>query len=657
VTRIGDVRRFRLRRPAVALVALAVALVAAASGSASHGTLKAKAVAAPSYLPKGMVPAGNDWPTWGGDQAGTNYSPLAQINSKNVGQLKLAWAAPMANFPTNPWSEENGVIEVSGANNNLPLASGTLFQSLITGVEAINPTSGKVLWQYQGPPNNPALVASPGLGGSQCYTPREVAFGDGMVFAGQQDGSITAVNAKTGADIWTAQVAGAGTYGLASHAEACPYVIFGSYAGQDMVFSGVNGGDSPLRGHVDAYNARTGELLWTTFTTPDPTQMPYILSWGNPAEAATAGASEWSLPVIDQQTGLIYFGTGNAFPETGRAPGNDLWTDSIMAVSLKNGALKWYYQFVHHDEWDYDTSNPPTIFNANVGGKPTQVVAIGNKDGYLFVLNAANGGQVKNFSIPEVKVPDLNDGKGATLNQTSATEPEPTGAAGQITLHCATADIAKSWIPTWPNAPNGTPIIPTCPFASPYNDGYYMWFGGNGAGGGISWPKKSYDPQTNMLYVCSENEFVASENTSATTYQQTSITGGGIGSTPAGIPGGWLSAVNMNDNTMAWQVPYDGATDTDCYAGALSTAGGVVFEASRGKAATAGTQGPSAFPGTIYAYDAKSGKQLWSWQDKYGDQVAGPPATYMVGGKQYFVENVMAPPATGTREWLVAFSL
>src|SRR6202035_4927549 len=131
------------------------------------------------------------------------------------------------------------------------------------------------------------------------------------IFDGQQDGSIAALNAKTGAPVWTTSVIGAGTYGDVTRAESAPYTQFYAIPGTDgIVLSAPNGGESPFRGHVDAYDAKTVKLIWRSWNLPDPTQVPYILSWGNPAEAATGGAADWAIPSIDPQVGVGDYGTG-----------------------------------------------------------------------------------------------------------------------------------------------------------------------------------------------------------------------------------------------------------------------------------------------------------------------------------------------------------
>jgi quinohemoprotein ethanol dehydrogenase len=615
--------------------AATIVALASASQSVSRG-VRVTPEAANAWLPVGVAPAGTDWWTAGGDSANTAYSTLTQINTTNVSKLKVVWQASYNDsaHATPTTRTENQPIVVSGADKNLPLSTGTMYLTFNDGVVAINPETGATLWRYQGPAYNTA--APPG---TQVHTARDESFGKGMVFAGQQDGSVVALNAKTGTPVWTAQVSAVGTFGRGNvYGESAPFTSFYDDGKDGLVFSAPNGSDSPMRGHEDAYNAKTGNLVWRAFTTPDPQQFPFILSWSNPAEAATGGAASWSLPAVDPQLGLLYFGTGNIYPETGRAPGKGLWTDSLMAVSLKTGALKWFFQTVHHDEWDYDLANPPVRSNPLIDGKRVPVISVGGKTGYMYVLNAVNGGPVPHFPIPEVPVPNLNGGKGAALNNNWPTQPEPQGGAGQIMPLCMTAELAvKQFGAAFPTAPNGLQMIPTCPFASPYSDAYYLW--GPAQRGGINWIRGSYDPQTNDRYVSAMITALATKNVSPTDWHQQLI------STDQGT-GGTLTALNLGTNKIDWQitryqpVPGQFTTNATSFAGIVSTAGGLVF-------AIWTAQGyfdpPTPVAGEFTAYNAKTGKPLWSWLNNKGHSINAPPITYSVKGKQYVAVVVAGP--------------
>jgi glucose dehydrogenase len=629
-------------RKLFSLAALCLAVVAVAStASASRESQTAASSAKQLYSP-----AAANWIVAGGDNANSRYSSLKQITAKNVSKLKLVWTKSL-------WP---GGYTAIGAESAATALNGTMYMPTPTGVAALDPSNGNIVWAYDGIKPKPA---NPGFA-LGINTSRGIAEGGGMLFTGQQDGSIVALSQSDGKPIWTAQVASVGTYGSATQSESVPFAVYYNDGKDGLVFAGVNGGESPLRGHMDAYDAKTGALVWRTFTTPDPTQLPYILTWGNPAEAAQAGAATWSIPSVDAKLHMIYFGTGNPYPYTGRSPGKDLWSDSLMALDVRTGALKWYYQAVHHDLWDYDCPTPPVLFNTAVKGKAVQGVAFSCKSGYVYELSRRNGHPI--FPIPEVKIKDPSGGPGQALNNTWPTQPEPTGGAAKILPHCATAATAGPSMPGFPTAPDGKPYILACPYEPSYTNGYVLW-GPYFAFGGTDYPMMSYSPQTNDLYVCANVTWQSTENASATSTVQRYSTSGGY--TAVG-ESGRVTALNMGTNKVDWQVHYQADKDGACYSGVLSTAGNLVFTASRGAEATGLPAGSGG--GKVYAYNAKTGKVLWSFSNTANGKIQAPPITFMSHGKQYIAvdmadtESSLAIPGFGsldltTKDKLAVFAL
>jgi hypothetical protein len=397
------------------LVAATTVALASASRTAPRA-MSATGKSANAYLPKGMKPLVNDWNHPGGDAASTMFSQLKQINSSNVNGLKVVW---------------NGSYRAPGATGALQQAplccpSGLMFQNVSAGVVGINPGDGTVAWEYKGIPFDTVRGATTThtAGRGIAYDPKH-----DYVFAGQQDGSVVALKAKTGHPVWTVQVVGAGSYGSATALISQPATQWYDDGGDGIVLAAPNGGESPFRGHQDAYNAKTGALVWRNWTTPDPTQLPYILTWANPAEASQGGAAVWSIPAVDAQLGLVYFGTGNLFPWTGRQPGDNLWGVSLQAVDWRTGALRWYYQEMKHDIWDLDSPQPPTRMNVPINGKMTPVVAEGGKNGGMYVLNARNGAYLPYFTFTKIQTYDPT-GRGKKLNGLSNTQWIGQGAAG-----------------------------------------------------------------------------------------------------------------------------------------------------------------------------------------------------------------------------------
>ena len=639
-------RRLLWLLAAIALLAAVSSSLASAKPHANRGSSVSPA-SETNFVPTGTPVCGKDWPMYacGGNTA---FSSLTQINTSNVGNLKVAWQDSLEG-PSNTTDAENSPIVVSGAGKNLPLASGTMFLETIAGMVALDPTNGQTLWRYQGPPHD--TVTNP----TGVYrASRTEAYGKGMVFGGQQDGTIIALNAKTGVPVWTADNASYGRFGPTSKQESTAVTVFYDDGKDGIVLDASNGGDSAQRGFLDALDAKTGKLIWRWFTTPDVTQYPYILTWGNPAQAVSGGASIWSIPAVDPQLGRVYFGTGNAYPETGRAPGTSLWSDSEISLDVRTGALKWYFQAVHHDEWDYDWPTPPVLFNTTYKGHEVKAIAAMNKDGYLFVLNRVNGAKLPNFPWSNVPIPTPLGTAGMSLSNQWTTQPEPTGAAAQTLIHCPTQAQAATAMPGWPIAPDGKTMVATCPFAAMSSTGYVLW--GANHHGGADYMRMEYDPLTNDVYTCTNTTMEAYALKSPTDPTIIVVDGGSISS--AGQTG-QITAVNMSTNTVDWRQDYFAQKDGACYSGGVTTAGGLLFLASKGN--STGPNGIStdaqntSYGGYIYAYDAKSGKQLWSWQAP--GYIIAPSVTYMVNGKQYVTEYVEGPFSTGKHDLLTTFSL
>jgi quinohemoprotein ethanol dehydrogenase len=513
-----------------------------------------------------------------------------------------------------------------------------------------------------------------------------------MVYSGQQDGSIVALNAKTGAPVWTTSVIGAGTYGDATGAESEPFTQFYDVPGTNgVLISAPNGGESPFRGHLDAFDAKTGKLLWRTWNLPDPTQVPYILSWGNPAEAALGGAAVWSIPSVDPQLGTVFYGTGNPFPETGRSPGWSLWTESVMAVDWKTGAQKWFMQLTHHDWLDFDVPHPSMVLRVPIDGKMTPVLAEGSKGGFFYVLNAKNGGPIKHFKITETPTYDPS-GNGIALNHLAKTQPFPTGASFcMAVVDYSPAGLAQCNFPGNPlvdnyatgipgntvssptqviNASNGFPIV-GAPESAAHDYGKYLVYGGAGGGGIFGYPPSTFSPKTNTYYACLQNQSGAHSNAGPNTTNLSNI---GAPLTNGII--GFLSAINLTNNTMRWQIVGKADGLGDCYSGALSTGGNLVFTWWKGRsdvpAANLPGQGGATQQGAatlvtpgaqMDAYDADTGKLLWTWGIP-NDTSISPPMTYMYKGKQYLASyhgvalaGFPGATATGQRDQLTVWAL
>jgi glucose dehydrogenase len=646
---------------------LLVVAAAVLFGALVVGLASASRNVSPSWLPSGVTSAGGNWLSGEGDESNSRFSTLGQINSNNVQNLHVVWNQQF-NTPDIAFSPEG---QATCCPNNL------LVQSFIQGVAAMQPDTGQIAWKYDGPASPQLTQAGQRLRvdntRDQSYSPKL-----NLIYSGQQDGSVVALNAKTGAPAWTTSVIGAGTYGDVTGAESAPFTQFYDVPGTNgVVISAPNGGESPFRGHLDAYDAKTGKLIWRSWNLPDPTQVPYILSWGNPAEAATGGAAVWSIPAVDPQLGMVYYGTGNPFPETGRAPGWDLWTETIMAVNWKNGALNWFFQATHHDWLDFDLPHPPMVLRVPIDGKTVPVLAEGSKGPH--------------FKTTETPTFD-RDGKGIALNHLATTQPFPTGAAFcMVVTDYTPAGLAKCNFPGNPlideyatglgntavsptqvtNLANGFPIYGS-PESAAHDYGAYEVYGGAGGGGNFGYPPSAYSPLTHTYYACTQNQSGAHTNQGPTTTNVNTV------SAPLtnGIIG-FMSAIDLTNNTMKWQYASQASGLGDCYSGSLATAGNLVFTWFKGRSDQVAALGLLPNQGTtqqgaatlltpgaqLDAFDATTGKIVWTWGIP-NDTAISPTVTYMYKGKQYLatyhgvaVAGTPGATPTGQRDQLTVFSL
>src|SRR5580765_6041843 len=233
----------------VATIGLAATTVSLASASRHASAPPTGKEPANAWLPTGVTPCGTDWPNAACDIAGSAYSPLTQITPTNVGNLKMVWQG-LYNGSNWTGNTESQPLVVSGANKNLPLATGTMFLDTLTGVAALDPTTGNTLWTFQG--------AAKDIDTGATYPSYRVrlSYGNGMIVAVQQDRSLVALNAKTGAAIWTDQLSQVGTFGAASHQNGPGLSLFYNDGKDGLVIAASNSGDGPLRGHEDAFNAK-----------------------------------------------------------------------------------------------------------------------------------------------------------------------------------------------------------------------------------------------------------------------------------------------------------------------------------------------------------------------------------------------------------------
>ena len=309
------------------------------------------------------APKPGDWLTYNGNDSANRYSPLKEINAANVSSLKLKWIFPIQYFglETTPL-EADGVLYVTGPNQ----------------VFAIHALTGSTIWQYSRP-------ASAGMvGDAKLGTNRGVAILRDKVFFVTDNAQLLALERATGRLLWETPIA-ADNEGQHYGGTTAPLIV------DDMIITGVSGGDFGIRGFVAAFKPGDGALIWRHWTVPSKGESG-IETWGG-KEPITGGGSTWATGSYDPWSDMLYWSVGNPFPDGDDRdrPGDNLYTDSVLALNPKTGALKWYYQFTPHDVEDRDAAEPDVLVDTVYRGKPSKLLLHADRNGFFYVLDRNNG--------------------------------------------------------------------------------------------------------------------------------------------------------------------------------------------------------------------------------------------------------------------------
>ncbi|MEO7986214.1 MAG: PQQ-binding-like beta-propeller repeat protein [Gemmatimonadales bacterium] len=499
-----------LRNPTLTLVALVAACHGGEVRRASLGAAHDRG--ADAALVTAMADSAN-WASYGRDQTNQRYSPLVQITTSNVSKLQPAWryktGLPHA-FEASPIVLD-GVLYVSTPLNH---------------VIALDATNGRKLWEHAETLSTTVHCCGP--------VNRGVAVYGGRVFMGTLDGRLVALEARTGTPAWTVRVAD----------NERAYAIDGAPVAADgKVIVGISGAEYGIRGFVSAYDAATGRLVWRFYTIPSPAEGGWWGKW-SPTDAfgtdlhrdlvrekedsakyadawKTGGGSVWQAPAVDRELGLVIFTVGNASPDLDGSvrPGDNLYTDCVVAVSLETGKLAWYFQELPHDTWDLDAASPVVLFDLpGNGGAPVHAVAQAGKTGWVYVLDRATGKPIRRS---DAFVPQANL------------------------------------------------------FARPTRDGVRMLPGANG---GSEWSAAAYSPETGFMYVLALHQpmlyKVKPEPLRPPAFW---LSGAFYGN---GEPQyGLFTAVDLTTGKIAWQ----NRVADPMIGGALATAGGLVFTGTKDK--------------------------------------------------------------------------
>jgi alcohol dehydrogenase (cytochrome c) len=495
-----------------------------------------------------------EWPAPGGDWGSTRYSTLSQITAANVGQLSGAWVAALPDPQT--------------SRSPLLVKDGRMFVTTGQGtVLALDPATGENLWTFK--PETP-------FSGN-----RGVGIGEGLLFAGLRDSNVIAISQATGKLAWTYQHgSGIPSQGISS---APAY-------GNGVVVAGVSFGDNFLRGRAIGIDAKTGKFLWSFEVVPGPGE-PGHDTW--PADSDIwkyGGGAVWTTPSVDAELGLVYLETGNAVPQWGGElrPGNNLYNNSVLALDLRTGKMRWYFQALHHDIWEADLSTPLVLYDTTIAGRARKVLMAMRTDGMPFFLDRETGKPI----LPVEERPVKQD---AAL-KTSATQPFTRGA-DRIGPAC----VDKSMI-----APG---FVAGCYFDPVRADMPNVMMPHMT----MRQSPMSYSPQTGLLYgsACVNPVWIRRDAT------------GWAFIRPKRLAGqkqyGLMAALDSRTGKLAWEkrVPYAGC---DGGSGATATAGGLVFHAEP--------------DGRLQAYEGKRGDVVWQFQTGEAG-VPGPVVVYESRGEEY----------------------
>jgi quinohemoprotein ethanol dehydrogenase len=545
----------------------------------------------------------DDWPTVGGSLMQERYSPLDQIDTSNVSQLKGVWRTHL---------NGSGVGAKYSAESQPVVYKGVIYST--TGnndVFAVSVATGKILWSYSSGISQKISTICCG------WLNRGVAIGDGRVYFGQLDGEVVALDQQTGKKLWSKQLV---KWQLGQTITAAPIYIDGT------IYIGVVGAEYGTRSFLEAMDAATGKQVWRWYTTAGPGQ-PGGDTWPSGSkEYLRGGATIWQAPAVDEKLGLLYFSTGNAGSDWfgGDRPGKNLYAASIVALDLKTGKLKWYFQQVHHDIWDLDSASPVVLFDA--GG--TKGIAQASKTGWLYMLDRATGKPL--YGIPEKPVPQNADQK------TWPTQPIP--ANGEFTPHgpVPAKDVARVKKEAVGPLAKVPVVVQKVPF-TPVPVGKMLIYG-NGPQGGVNWQPISYNQKTQMFYVCSSVSWVGFM-AARTPFKGPGTNYTGVGGA-AGVAwpegSGTFTAIDATSGKTVWQKRFP----EPCYSCPATTAGNIVFIGRNA--------------GELQAYDAKSGGLLWSFQTGAGAN--NTPTIFQQDGKEYVVflsgGNSLGATPHGDSLWL-----
>jgi alcohol dehydrogenase (cytochrome c) len=495
-----------------------------------------------------------NWLTYGGTYTSQRYSTLTRITPNNVSRLETKWV--LQNQVFGAWESNplvvDGIMYLTERPND---------------VMAVDAKTGRMFWLYQWTPSADARVCC----GSQN---RGVAILGDTLYMGTVDAHLIAIDAKNGKPLWKTAVADMKQGYSITHA---PLVV------KDQVIVGVGGGEFGIRGFIAAYDAKTGKETWRFDVIPGPGK-PGHDSWDEDGWK-NGGGSVWVTGSYDPELNLTYWGIGNPGPDwnPSQRPGDNLYTDSVVALDADTGQLKWHFQFTPHDGYDFDSVQVPVLADINWQGRPTKVMMWANRNGFFYVLDRASG----TFLLGQPFV-NVNWASGLDMKGRPIQTPQPAGTA------------------TYP-----------------------------GSEGATNWYPPSFSPRTGLFYFSAWENYGTVFHPEKATYQPGRNFTGGEFTVVTPVPGapsigmsrgpinnwtdevgnGAVMAIDPQTGKPKWKVTQFDVSD----AGMLTTASDLLFTGGR--------------EGYFLVLDARTGRLLWT--ASLGAKIAMAPVTFQVDGDQY----------------------
>jgi len=461
------------------------------------------------------------WTTYHGQPNGNRYSTLTQITAATVAHLVPRWVFTLPNAAQ---------LQVTPI-----VADGVMYVTAANDLYALDAGSGRQIWNYRRPRTRGlAGVAARGAN-------RGVAVGGDRLFMTTDHAHLIALNRASGALLWEAEMA---DWHQNYNGTGAPLLV------DNLVISGIAGGDEGVRGFVAAYDQATGKEVWRFWAVPARGE-PGSETWKGSA-IDHPGAATWMTGSYDAELGTLYWAMGNPGPDMigdDRA-GDNLYSDSVVAIDAKTGRRKWHFQFTPHDVHDYDAQQPMVLVDAPWKGTPRKLLLQANRNGYFYVLDRVTGEYLSGTQY----VKNVTWASGLT-------------AAGRPIV-----------VPNMEPTREGRRVCPSLEGAS-------------------NWYSAAFSPRTGLYYVQTNDKCGVFTRVDQTWESGKSFMGG----TFAGAPEPArrvLRAIDIQTGKIAWELPQFGAVDS--WGGVLATAGDVVFFGDDS--------------GAFAAADARSGKRLWGFQ-------------------------------------------